>query len=135
MTTPLGLASHTIRAVGQHPNSDFKVGLHLFRDLGLIVKARTGVVYTNQGAGYARTRCEAEGFFAPLRVRGGSRALYALQDLFGGERFVDFNPRTADEFDRVLRHAGLDSIRADRFKLDGSVEAWIHVIASGGNDF
>ena len=52
-----------------------KVGLHFFSDLGLIVKARTGVLYTNQCAGFMCVHAEAEGFFVPVHARGGWRGL------------------------------------------------------------
>ena len=135
MTTPSDFAPHAIRAVGKLPKPDYKVGVHFFPDLGLIVKAPTGVVYTNQCAGYMCAHCEAEGFFVPLQARGGWRALDVLQNLFSGNGFDDFTPKTADQFDRVLHRLGLDSIRSDRSKLEESAEAWVHVIASGGDDF
>jgi len=128
-------APHAIGTAGKHTLPDYKVGIHFFPDLGLIVKARTGVVYTNQCAGYMCAHCEAEGFFVPLQARGGWRVFDVLQNLFGGNGFDEFKPKTADRFDRVLRRLGLDSIRSDRSKLEESAEAWVHVIVSGGDEF
>src|SRR4029079_9728700 len=43
-----------------------KVALHDFPDLGLIVKAATNVIYTNQTGGFACWHPEVEGFLVPL---------------------------------------------------------------------
>jgi hypothetical protein len=112
------------------PTSDYKIELRRFPDLGLIVKARTGVVYTNQCSGLLCTQCEAEGFFVPLQSRAGWRGLDVLENLFdafGGE----LRPKKADQLDRVLRRLGLNAIRSDRSRLEESMEAWVHVIVSG----
>jgi hypothetical protein len=45
-----------------------RVTLHAFPDLGLIVKANTRVLYSNQSGGLACLHPEVEGFFVPLRT-------------------------------------------------------------------
>jgi hypothetical protein len=134
MATPSNLAPHVIRAGGEHPKPDYKVGVHFFRDLGLIVKSQTGIVYTNRCAGYARACRDVEGFFVPLRPQS-IRVTDMLRSLFNGSGFEDFKTSTADRLDTLLDRVGLDAMRADRSKLAESTEAWVHVIVSGGNDF
>jgi hypothetical protein len=130
-SNPVEHASDTAPAVS---GVEYRVGLSSLQDLGLIVKSRTGVVYTNECAGYAGAHHEAEGFFVPLRAYGEWRELCALQNAFDayGEAL---KAGEADRFDEVIRRLGLDSVRADRSKVEQSVEGWVHVIASVEHDF
>ena len=108
-----------------------KVTLHAFPDIGLIVKAPTNVIYSNQTGGFSCRHPEVEGFFVPLRTPFGLRELYALQRM----KFSDFDEgidaETADSLEQMLRHQGLRCIQVDRSKLAESWEAWVHVTVSG----
>jgi len=107
-----------------------KVVLHDFPDLGLIVKAATNVIYTNQTGGFACWHPEVEGFLVPLRTHLGLRGLNALQSACIG---CDdgLNSETADALESMLARLGFKGIRVDRSKLAESWESWIHVILSG----
>ena len=113
------------------------VTLHAFPDIGLIVKAATGVLYSNQAGGFACLHPEVEGFFVPLRTPFGMRELNALQDLFpsGFDAEDGMDEETAERIDRLLTRQGLKCIRVDRSKLAESWEAWVHVTVSGELDY
>lgn len=102
--------------------------LDAFPELGLIVKAPTGVRYSNQVAGYGCEHPEAEGCFAPLSSRIG-RPLAALFAIFGGG-WDCLDAMQANAVDDALRQHGLACVRVDRSMLERSWEAWIHVIIS-----
>lgn len=107
-----------------------KVVLHGFPDLGLIVKAATNVLYTNQTGGFTCLHPEVEGFLVPLRTRFGLREMDALESACSGcDDGID--PETANELDSVLARMDLKGIRVDRAKLAESWESWIHVEVSG----
>lgn len=110
-----------------------KVTLHAFPDLGLIVKANTGIIYTSQTGGFANLDPEMEGFFVPLRTCFGFRELYAMRDLCpnGLDANEGMDSETADRLDWMLSRQGLKCIRVDRSKLGESWEAWVHVTLSG----
>jgi hypothetical protein len=103
------------------------VELDDFPDLGLIIKAPTGVRYSNQSGGFACEHPETEGFFVPLRTRAGRSELTTLAGVFRGawNRLDDVQ---ADAADGALRRHGITSIRVDRSMLSESREAWVHVI-------
>ena len=113
------------------------VTLHAFPDIGLIVKAATGVIYSNQAGGFACLQPEVEGFFVPLRTPFGMRALYALQGIFssGFDAEDGIDDETAERMDWLLSRQGLKCIRVDRSKLTESWEAWVHVTVSGELDY
>jgi hypothetical protein len=107
------------------------VDLDLFSDLGLLIKAQTGVRYTTQAAGFGCEHPESEGFFVPLRTRVGCPELATFTGLFRGS----WDPLTeveADAVDRALHRHGFGRIRVDRSMLAESREAWVHVIVSVG---
>lgn len=108
-----------------------KVVLHDFPDLGLIVKAATNVIYTNQTGGFACWHPEVEGFLVPLRANLGMRELDALRSLCGSDFDDGIDSETADELESMLARLGFKGIRVDRSKLAESWESWIHVILSG----
>jgi Family of unknown function (DUF6210) len=107
-----------------------KVVLHDFPDLGLIVKAATNVIYTNQTGGIECWHPEVEGFLVPLRTHLGLRELNALRSLCS-DCDDGIDSETADELESVLAGFGFKGIRVDRSKLTESWESWIHVILSG----
>ena len=123
-------AKHSAR---RHPSGVMKVTLHAFPDIGLIVKAPTGVIYSNQTGGFACLHPEAEGFFVPLRTPFGMRELYALQSICptGFDADEGLSEAAADKLDWILSRQGLQCIRADRSRLGESWEAWVHVTVSG----
>lgn len=110
-----------------------KVNLHAFPDLGLIVKANTGIIYSNQTGGFSNLHPEMEGFFVPLRTLFGFRELYAMRTLCpsGLDAQDGMDSDTADKLDWILSRQGLKCIRVDRSKLGESWEAWVHVTISG----
>lgn len=120
------------RAPSKEPSA-MHVTLHSFPDLGLIVKAPTGVIYSNQTGGFANLHPQVEGFFVPLRTYFGMRELRALQGVCPSGLDADdgMDEETAARVDWILDHQGLESIRVDRAKLAESWEAWIHVRLSG----
>jgi hypothetical protein len=105
------------------------VELDDFPDLGLIIKAPTGVRYSNQSGGYACEHPETEGFFVPLRTRAGRSELTTLAGMFRG-KWNRLDDVRADSVDGALRRHGITSIRVDRSMLSESREAWVHVIVS-----
>lgn len=105
------------------------VDLDAFPDLGLIVKAPTGVQYTSQVAGFACEHPVAEGFLVPLRTRVGRPELATLWGLFRGA-WTSLDEEQAGRLDRALRKHGFTSISVDRTLLSESKEAWVHVVLS-----
>ena len=110
-----------------------RVAIDAFPDLGLIVKAPTGVIYSNKSGGFECLHPEMEGFFVPVRTCFGMRELYGLQTLRWtiGDGDVGIDEETAERLDWMLSQKGLDCIRADRSKLAESWQAWVHVIIAG----
>ncbi len=106
-----------------------KVVLHDFPDLGLIVKAATNVIYTNQTGGFACWHPEVEGFLVPLRTHLGMRELDALRSLSDCDDGLD--SETADQVESMLARLGFNGIHVDRSRLAESCESWIHVTLSG----
>jgi hypothetical protein len=105
------------------------VDLDEFPDLGLIIKAATGVRYTSQTSGFACEHPRAEGFFVPLRTRVGRPELATLSGLFRGD-WSALDAGQADALDSALSRHGIRSVRVDRSMLAESREAWVHVIVS-----
>jgi hypothetical protein len=114
----------------ERESGPLKVVLHDFPDLGLIVKAATNVIYTNQTGGFACWHPEVEGFLVPLRTHLGLRELDALRSLCG-DRDDGIDSETADQVESILASLGFKGIRVDKSKLAESWESWIHVILSG----
>jgi hypothetical protein len=105
------------------------VELDDFPDLGLIIKAPTGVRYSNQSGGLACEHPEIEGFLVPLRTRAGRSEITTLAGMFRGA-WHRLDDGRADALDSALRRHGISSIRVDRSMLSESREAWVHVIVS-----
>lgn len=125
-----------VRREPQAPSNEpaaMHVALHSFPDLGLIVKATTGVIYSNQAGGLACLHSEVEGFFVPLRTCFGMRELHALREICPSDIDADegIDEETAARLDWILERQGLKCLRVDRTKLAESCEAWIHVRISG----
>ena len=107
---------------------------------GLILRAETGIVWTNQAGGTACLQPEAEGVFVPF---GNDTTLdgrllsieHSLTQVFdgapGGARLAEDG--LADVFARALAdYAGSEwipyrGITLDRDRLADSIEAWVHV--------
>jgi hypothetical protein len=105
------------------------VHLDDFPDLGLLIKAPTGIRYTTQAAGLSCEHPESEGFFVPLRTSVGRPELATITGLFRGF----WGPLTGVEagaVNRALHRHGFGSIRVDRSMLAQSREAWVHVMVA-----
>lgn len=109
---------------------DMRVDLSGFQGIGLIVKAKTGVMYTSQVAGHGCEHPEVEGFFVPLERNDQSRILDFLLDAYRGS-WLPLNEQQADALDRMLRRQNYSSIRVERALLHESREAWVHVVVPG----
>jgi len=109
------------------------VTLHSFPELGLIVKAATGVIYSSQTGGFANLHPHVEGFFVPLRTYFGMRELRALQAFCPSGFTADdgMDEETAVQLEWILAQQGFTCMRVDRAKLAESLEAWVHVRLSG----
>jgi hypothetical protein len=105
------------------------VDLAAFPDLGLIVKAPTGVRHTTQAAGFACEHPEAEGYFVPLQTRIGRPELATFMGLFRGS-WDCLSAAQADAVDGALARHGFKSMRVDRTMLAQCREAWVHVVIS-----
>lgn len=105
------------------------VNLDAFPDLGLIVKASTGVRYSTQAAGFACEHPEAEGYLVPLRTRVGRPELATFSGQFRGS-WESLSAVQADAIDHALSRHGIGSMRVDRSMLGQSWEAWVHVIVA-----
>lgn len=102
------------------------VTLDEFDGLGLILLHPSGVLYTNQVAGYGCLHPEVEGIFVPLPVQVGRREIHALQQHFRGS----WHPLTdadAQVVDGVFQANNLGYLRVDRARLADSYEAWVYV--------
>lgn len=106
-----------------------RIYLDAFPDLGLIVKAPTGVRYSTQAAGLGCEHPEVEGYFVPLRTRVGRPELATLFGLFRGG-WQSLSAGQADTLDRAISRHGFSSMRVDRSMLAHSREAWVHVIVA-----
>ena len=113
------------------PQAAMKVTLDAFPDLGLIVRATTNVIYSNQAGGVMCLHPELEGFFVPLCTHLGMRELQALQDVCGEGWNTAIDDEMADTLDWIFGCQGLRCIRVDRSKLEESWESWVHVTVSG----
>jgi hypothetical protein len=103
------------------------ISLNEFDGLGLIVNFPSGVIYTNQVAGYACLHPKAEGVFVPLPVDAGRSGIYSLQQHFrGGWRPIGVSD--ADIVDGILKRNGYSYLEVNRSKLGESYEAWINVL-------
>jgi hypothetical protein len=103
-----------------------KVDLYEFESLGVILSHPTGIIYTNQVAGYACLHPEIEGAFVPLVDGVGRPAIHALTQRFRGG-WESLTIDDADVIDGVLRSAHLGFITTDRKRLTDSYEAWVYV--------
>ena len=107
---------------------------------GLILRAETGIVWTNQAGGTACLQPEAEGVFVPFgndttldgRLISIEPALTRVFDAApGGMTLADDG--LADVFARALadyaanRWIPFRGITLDRDRLADSIEAWVHV--------
>lgn len=112
-----------------------RVTLYDFVGTGLIIKARTGIVWTNQAGGVSCLQPECEGLFVPFGNFGEPSLEDALMELFGsGYGAANFGKVWAEPFERLLQQYAAEhwrpfaTIELDRTRLDESVEAWVHVI-------
>ena len=115
------------------PQSKRVISLGHFNNVGLIVKVASGVVYTNQAAGYECKHPEVEGVFVPLRVKPGKAELYSLTQHFKGA-WNHITQLDAEFINRVLRQNGHVQLSVDQTKLDQSYEAWVHIRVDAGVD-
>jgi hypothetical protein len=112
-----------------------RVSLYDVVGTGLIIKAKTGIVWTTQAGGVSCLQPECEGLFVPFgNDLGFDGKLISLE----GTLFEVF--RKADKktwvqlFERALEWyaaehwAPFRELELDRTRLRDSVEAWVHVI-------
>jgi hypothetical protein len=107
---------------------------------GLIIKAKTGIVWTTQAGGVSCLQPECEGLFVPF---GNDTTLdhklisfeNTLFELFaGGTGGMTFAEGWAQPFERALERYAAEHwlpfgrIELDRTRLDDSIEGWVHVI-------
>ena len=109
------------------------IDLTWYDNIGLVLKAQSGVFYTSQVAGYVCQHPEMEGVFFPLRVKPGKAEIFSLAQRFKG-RWNHIDESDADFIDKVLRSNGHATVLVNRARLEESYEAWVHVIAKGGLD-
>jgi len=102
------------------------VNLYEFDGLGLILEFPSGVLYSNQVAGYGCYQREIEGIMVPLPVRPGRTALNALENHFRGG-WNNLTEQDAQVVDGIFRTEGYDFLGVDRARLNDSYEAWVHV--------
>jgi hypothetical protein len=102
------------------------VQLYEFQGLALIVKAATGIRFTNQVGGTGCFHPEVEGVLVPLPERVGRPEYYALSQHFRGD-WSALEESDADVIDRILHRNGLGWMKVDRARLGESWEAWVHV--------
>lgn len=103
-----------------------RVVLYNLRQPALIVKAKTGIIYTNQTGGVACHHPKQEGFLIPLREAMRSKA-------FDPGRWYDEVPalddKMCDEIEAALNYRdfgwNISDIRVDRGAYNQ--EAWVHV--------
>lgn len=109
------------------------MSLYEFVGTGLIIKVRTGIIWTTQAGGTSCLQPECEGLFVPfgndVRVDG---TLVSLEStLF--ELFRDRGDWVRP-FERALEQYAAEhwrpfaGIELDRTRLTDSVEAWVHVV-------
>jgi hypothetical protein len=110
-----------------------KIDLTCFPDAGLIIRHSSGVIYTNQAAGYACLHPEMEGVFCPLPIRPGKTELHLLHRHFKGQ-VNSITAEDADVVDAILRRNGHAYLKVDRARLNNSYEAWVYVTISGELD-
>lgn len=103
-----------------------RVDLSGYGDIGLIIKAKTGVMHTSQVGGLLCEHPEVEGFFVPLR---SDRLLESIDGALRSSPYV-WGEREAEALDRQLRRHDFGWIRVDRSLLHESTEAWVHVLVS-----
>jgi hypothetical protein len=106
------------------------VDLSSFPDIGLIIKAPTGVYYTSQTGGFACEHPQVEGFFVPIRTPVGRSEVAALWGRFRGN-WHPLDEAQADALDALLGRFGVQSVRVDRSMLKESKEAWVHIVLTG----
>jgi hypothetical protein len=115
--------------------------VHLFDLAGtaLIIEWPSGVRYSNQTMGTACAHPEVEGILLPLgndvkNPDGSYRTEKKLHDYFVGEPYRGsgaqrgLSEADAEKIDSILRaEACFDGILVNRYKLQASHEAWVHV--------
>lgn len=109
------------------------IDLTWYANIGVILKIQSGVLYSNQAAGYACQHPEIEGAFYPLSTAPGNAELFSLTQRFKGS-WSHISEADADFIDQVLRRNGRPALLVDRGKLTHSYEAWVHVIVKGDLD-
>lgn len=102
------------------------VNLYEFDGLGLILEFPSGVLYSNQVAGYGCYQPEIEGIMVPLPVKPGRTGLNALENHFRGG-WKHLSEQDAEVVDGIFRTEGYDFLRVDRTRLNDSFEAWVYV--------
>lgn len=117
-----------------------RVTLYDFVGTGLIIKTRTGIVWTTQAGGTACLQPECEGLFVPFGndLSYDGRLLSfenGMSELFhGAPGGVSFATSWAQRFEQALERYAVEhwrpfsGIELDRTRLADSVEAWVHVI-------
>jgi hypothetical protein len=109
--------------------------LYEFVGTGLIIKAKTGIVWTNQAGGVSCLQPECEGLFVPYGndLSFDGKLISLESTLF--EVFQKADEQTwVQLFERALASyaaahwAPFREIELDRSRLRDSVEAWVHVI-------
>jgi hypothetical protein len=118
-----------------------RVSLHEAVGTGLIIKAKTGIVWTNQAGGVSCLQPECEGLYVPFgndvsldgRLISLESALFELfRGEVGGMSFAEVG--WARSFELALKRYAAEhwrpfaEIELDRARLGESVEAWVHVI-------
>lgn len=116
--------------------SGVRVSLYDHVGTGLIIKAKTGIVWTTQAGGVNCLQPECEGLFVPFgndldldhKLISLDRTLFEL--FLVGYRGTTW----AEPFERALAEYAAThwrpfaGIELDRSRLADSVEAWVHVI-------
>lgn len=113
--------------------TDVRVTLYDAVGTGLIIKAETGIVWTNQAGGVSCLQPECEGLYVPfgndVDLDGRLISLEGiLEELF--RREVDW----VRPFELALaryaaeHHRPFAELELDRARLADSIEAWVHVI-------
>ncbi len=103
------------------------VNLDEFAGLGLILLHPSGVLFTNQVAGFVCMHPEVEGVFVPLPERVGRPEVHALRAHFRGN-WHTLTEEDAKVVDGIFRSSQLGFLRVDRARLADSYEAWVYVV-------
>ena len=108
-----------------------RVSLYDFVGTGLIIKAQTGITWTNQAGGNACLQPECEGVFVPFGndTTPDGALISAETDLFE----LSYGPGWPDRVQEALtKYAEVwrpfADITLDQEMISQSVEAWVHVV-------